>query len=100
MPGDTTPFVRFEGFRGDEVIRFSSRNRVEAGPRKISTQFPHLPKEFHGGFDFVTRAPRHREHTYLGVKGDLTIAFSDKGNGGIDRSEEYFPSRELEPYGR
>ncbi|KWT60848.1 MULTISPECIES: RICIN domain-containing protein [Streptomyces] len=100
VPGDTTPFVRFEGFRGDEVIRFSSRNRVEAGPRKISTQFPHLPKEFHGGFDFVTRAPRHRDHTYLGVKGDLTIAFSDKGNGGIDRTEEYFPSRELEPYGR
>ncbi|QLE72869.1 RICIN domain-containing protein [Streptomyces rectiverticillatus] len=98
VPGSTTPYIVFDGFRGEEVVRFSQRNRVEAGPRKISEQFPHLPKEFHGGFDFVTRAPGWSEHRYVGVKGDLAVEFSDRSSGESLRSTDfYFPREQLEP---
>ncbi|GGY09860.1 RICIN domain-containing protein [Streptomyces hiroshimensis] len=99
VPGSTTPYVAFDGFRGDETIRFSQRNRVETGgPRKISEQFPHLPKEFHGGFDFVTRAPGWSDHRYLGVKGDLVVEFSERGSGESLRSTDfYYPREQLEP---
>lgn len=88
VPGSTTPYIRFDGFRGGEYIGFSQRNRVENGPRRISEEFPHLPKEFHEGFDFVTRNPRSREYPYLGVKGEQSVAFSEKG-----LSNDPYPAR-------
>ncbi|MGW2186146.1 RICIN domain-containing protein [Streptomyces sp. NPDC001719] len=98
VPGaDRTPYIRFDGFRDDEVVRFSQRNRVEAERRKISEAFPHLAKEFHGGFDFVTRTPRGHRHPYLGVKGDLAVEFSDREGEDLLPADEYFPAQELQP---
>ncbi|MBB5119934.1 hypothetical protein AF335_13385 [Streptomyces eurocidicus] len=77
---DRTPYMRFDGFRGDEVVRFSQRNRIEDGPRKIAERFPHLPEEFHGGFDFVTTTPCGSAHPYLGVKDGLAVEFSERGS--------------------
>ncbi|MFE0042216.1 RICIN domain-containing protein [Streptomyces albireticuli] len=100
VPGaDRTPYVRFDGFRGDEVVRFSQRNRIEGGPRKIVERFPHLPKEFHDGFDFVTATPRGSAHPYLGVKGDLAVEFSEKGSRDVPLGH-YFPEEELGGTGR
>ncbi|MBT2384345.1 RICIN domain-containing protein [Streptomyces sp. ISL-11] len=100
VPGvDRTPYIRFDGFRGDEVVRFSQRSRVEAGPRKIGECFPQLPKEFHEGFDFVTTTPKGHRHPYLGVKGDLSVEFSEKGSDDVP-SGLYFPPEELGRAGR
>lgn len=80
-PGpDRRPYMRFDGFRGDEVVRFSQRNRIEDGPRKIAERFPHLPEEFHGGFDFVTTTPCGSAHPYLGVRGDRAVEFCERGS--------------------
>jgi Ricin-type beta-trefoil lectin domain-like len=101
VPGiDRTPYIRFDGFRGGEVVRFSQRNRVEAAPRRISEAFPHLPKEFHEGFDFVTTTPRGHKYPYLGVKGDVAIEFSEKGIQDVPPDEPYFPAEQLGQIGR
>ncbi|WKK20887.1 RICIN domain-containing protein [Streptomyces olivoreticuli] len=98
VPGsDRTPYIRFDGFRDDEVVRFSRRNRVETERKKISEAFPHLPKEFHGGFDFVTRTPRGHRYPYLGVKGDLAVEFSDREGEDLLPADDYFPAQELRP---
>ncbi|MFF1708557.1 RICIN domain-containing protein [Streptomyces sp. NPDC058268] len=87
IPDSDTPYVRFEGFRGDEFIRFSKRRGIEAGPRKIADQFPHLPKPFSDGFDAVGPAAARSGHTYLGIKRYQAIEFSEKGHGPVHDTE-------------
>ncbi|GAA3098382.1 RICIN domain-containing protein [Streptomyces rectiviolaceus] len=87
IPDSDTPYVRFDGFRGDEFIRFSKRRGIEAGPRKLSDQFPHLPKPFSDGFDAVGPAARGSGHTFLGFTGGQALEFSDKGHGPVHDAE-------------
>ncbi|MGW7074586.1 RICIN domain-containing protein [Streptomyces sp. NPDC054866] len=87
IPDSDTPYVRFEGFRGDEFIRFSKRRGIEAGPRKIADQFPHLPKPFRDGFDAVGPAAKRSGHTYLGFTRDQAVEFSDKRHGPVHDAE-------------
>ncbi|WP_277441015.1 RICIN domain-containing protein [Streptomyces sp. SPB162] len=77
------PYVRFDGFRGGEFIRFSQRHGIEVGPKPLIEQFPHLPKEFHDGFDAVTSAGRGSEHTHLGITGDVCVEFCEKGSSDL-----------------
>ncbi|MGW5862705.1 RICIN domain-containing protein [Streptomyces sp. NPDC055239] len=87
IPDSDTPYVRFDGFRGDEFIRFSKRRGIEAGPRKIADQFPHLPKPFSDGFEAVGPAAKHGGHTYLGFMRDQVVEFSDKSHGPVHDAE-------------
>ncbi|MFC8124512.1 RICIN domain-containing protein [Streptomyces sp. NPDC057302] len=87
IPDSDAPYVRFDGFRGDEFIRFSRRRGIEAGPRKLSDQFPHLPKPFSDGFDAVGPAAKGSGHTYLGFTGGQAIEFSDKSHGPLHDAE-------------
>lgn len=92
VPGiDRTPYVRFSGFRGDEFIRFSQRNRVEAGPKRLGEQFPNLPQAFHSGFQFVMAAPRRSSYDYIGVKDERFVEFSDRRSGRPLPWEELLP---------
>ncbi|UNO43496.1 RICIN domain-containing protein [Streptomyces sp. MST-110588] len=93
VPGiDRTPYVRFSGFRADEFIRFSQRNRVEVGPKKISEQFRHLPKEFRDGFDVVIAAPKRSGYDYIGVAQELYVEFSDRRSSAPLPWDRLFPA--------
>lgn len=87
IPDSDAPYVRFEGFRGDEFIRFSKRRGIESGPRKIADQFPHLPKPFSDGFDAVGPAAKRSGHVYLGFAGGQAVEFSGKGHGPVHDAE-------------
>ncbi|MEU5952575.1 RICIN domain-containing protein [Streptomyces sp. NPDC047525] len=99
IPDSGTPYVRFEGFRGDEFIRFSKRRGIESGPRKLADQFPDLPKPFSDGFDAVGPAARRGGHTYLGFTGGQAVEFSDKGHGPVQDAEHFLHHLLLEQVG-
>ncbi|MFI8873970.1 RICIN domain-containing protein [Streptomyces sp. NPDC055243] len=94
IPDSDAPYVRFDGFRGDEFIRFSKRRGIESGPRRIADQFPHLPKTFSDGFDAVGPAPKSSGHTYLGFAQGQAVEFSDKSHGPLHEAEDVL-SRDL-----
>ncbi|MEU6673426.1 RICIN domain-containing protein [Streptomyces sp. NPDC046925] len=89
IPDSDTPYVRFDGFRGDEFVRFSKRRGIEAGPRRIADQFPHLPKPFSDGFDAVGPAPEGSGHAYLGFVQDQAVEFSEKSHGPVQYAEHF-----------
>ncbi|MEV8314177.1 RICIN domain-containing protein [Streptomyces sp. NPDC059900] len=89
IPDSDTPYVRFDGFRGDEFIRFSKRRGIEAGPRKIADQFPQLPKPFSDGFDAVGPAAEGSGHTWLGFVEDQAIEFSERSHGPVQYAEHF-----------
>ncbi|MFH8489022.1 RICIN domain-containing protein [Streptomyces longisporoflavus] len=99
IPDSDTPYVRFDGFRGDEFIRFSKRRGIEAGPRKIAEQFPHLPKPFSEGFDAVGPAHERSGHTYLGFAQDQAIEFSDRSHGPVHYADHVLHHELLETVG-
>lgn len=67
VPDPRAPYLRFDGFRGDEFIRFSPRRGIEAGPKKISEQFAHLPERFPGGAADVMNAHKGSGYTHAAV---------------------------------
>ncbi|MEI5098606.1 RICIN domain-containing protein [Streptomyces sp. PmtG] len=79
VPDPKAPYLRFDGFRGDEFIRFSQRHGIETGPEEDQRAVPApargLPRRLRGRPDRPQAQrplPRgHRPGTRLGVLGAL-----------------------------
>ncbi|GGV19855.1 RICIN domain-containing protein [Streptomyces spectabilis] len=72
------PYLRFDGFRGDEFIRFSQRHGIEAGPKKISEQFTRPPRGFRTDYEDVLTARRGSGHTHAALIRDELLEFSER----------------------
>ncbi|KUF15505.1 RICIN domain-containing protein [Streptomyces silvensis] len=77
VPDPRAPYLRFDGFRGDEFIRFSPRLGIESGPKKISEQFPQLPTGFSRKED-VLNARKGSSNTHAAVIHDGLVEFSER----------------------
>ncbi|EPH40370.1 RICIN domain-containing protein [Streptomyces aurantiacus] len=79
VPDPRAPYLRFDGFRGDEFIRFSPRRGIEAGPKKISEQFAQLPDRFPGAAEDVMNARKGSSCTHTAVmEGGQLWEFSER----------------------
>ncbi|MFF9900897.1 RICIN domain-containing protein [Streptomyces longispororuber] len=72
------PYLRFDGFRGDEFIRFSQRHGIESGPKKITEQFTRPPRGFPEHYDDVMTARRGSGHTHAAILTDTIWEFSER----------------------
>ncbi|MFD9069749.1 RICIN domain-containing protein [Streptomyces lasiicapitis] len=77
VPDPRAPYLRFDGFRGDEFIRFSARRGIEVGPKKISEQFAQLPERFADRQD-VMNARKGSSHTHAAIIGNDIQEFSER----------------------
>ncbi|QIB44431.1 RICIN domain-containing protein [Streptomyces aureoverticillatus] len=88
VPDPRAPYLRFDGFRGDEFIRFSPRLGIEEGPKKISEQFPQVPTGFPGAADDVMNARKGSGYTHAAIMGSTVHEFSERSaNRGVAHLE-------------
>ncbi|GGR84691.1 hypothetical protein GCM10010252_24320 [Streptomyces aureoverticillatus] len=98
VPDPRAPYLRFDGFRGDEFIRFSPRRGIEAGPKKISEQFPHLPVGFPENAADVLNARKGSSYTHAAIITGEVWEFSERsgdearslarGRNAVDRERQ------------
>lgn len=90
VPDPRAPYLRFDGFRGDEFIRFSPRLGVEAGPKKASEQFQRLPHGFPSAAADVINTRRASSYTHTAVLGHDLREFSERS---VADTARLLPSR-------
>ncbi|MFD0414735.1 RICIN domain-containing protein [Streptomyces sp. NPDC127108] len=78
VPDPRAPYLRFDGFRGDEFIRFSPRLGVESGPKKASEQFPRLPHGFPSVDADVINTRKGSSYTHAAVLDHDIREFSER----------------------
>ncbi|WP_405659250.1 RICIN domain-containing protein [Streptomyces sp. RK9] len=78
VPDPRAPYLRFDGFRGDEFIRFSPRRGIESGPRKASEQFQRLPHGFPSAAADVINTRKGSPYTHTAVLGHELREFSER----------------------
>uniref|UniRef100_A0AAU2V0M2 Uncharacterized protein n=1 Tax=Streptomyces sp. NBC_00003 TaxID=2903608 RepID=A0AAU2V0M2_9ACTN len=52
------PYLRFDGFRGGEFIRFSQRHGIKAGPKPVAEHFRTCPRSSVAASMTSPRSPR------------------------------------------
>ncbi|GHC73158.1 RICIN domain-containing protein [Streptomyces flavofungini] len=78
VPDPRAPYLRFDGFRGDEFIRFSPRRGIESGPKKASEQFQRLPHGFPAAAADVINTRKGSSYTHAAVLGHDIREFSER----------------------
>lgn len=78
VPDPRAPYLRFDGFRGDEFIRFSPRLGIESGPKKTSEQFQRLPHGFPSPDADVINTRKGSPYTHAAVLDHDIQEFSER----------------------